>query len=89
MGMFKKEDENYVYELVSRNITRIREMKGMTKKELAEKTYFNSHFIYNIENPKYHQTFSLTTLVLLAKGLDVDIREFFVDDTPEQENEKK
>ncbi len=71
MGMFSKDDENYVYELVSKNITRIREMRGLTKKELAEKTFFNPHFIYNIENMNYYQTFSIPTLVLLARGLDV------------------
>ena len=80
MGMFSKDDENYVYELVSKNITRIREMRGLTKKELAEKTFFNPHFIYNIENMNYYQTFSIPTLVLLARGLDVDIREFFMED---------
>ncbi len=78
--MFSKDDENYVYELVSKNITRIREMRGLTKKELAEKTFFNPHFIYNIENMNYYQTFSIPTLVLLARGLDVDIREFFMED---------
>ena len=88
MGMFKKDEENYVYELVSKNITRIRESRGLTKKELAEKTFFNPHFIYNIENMKYYQTFSIATLVLLAKGLDVDIREFFMEDEELEEREK-
>lgn len=88
MSMFKKDDENYVYELVSKNITRIREMRGLTKKQLAEKTYFNSHFIYNIENMNYYQTFSVATLVLLARGLDVDIREFFVEDQELEERKK-
>lgn len=88
MGMFKKDDENYVYELVSKNITRIREMRGLTKKELAEKTHFNPHFIYNIENKNYYQTFSITTLVSLAKELDVDIREFFMEDEELKEREK-
>lgn len=88
MGMFKKDDENYVYELVSKNITRIREMRGLTKKELAEKTFFNPHYIYNIENMNYYQTFSITTLVILAKGLDIDIREFFMEDEELEEREK-
>lgn len=79
MSMFKREDENYIYEVVSRNITRIRESRGLTKKELAEKGKFTSHFIYNIENIKYHQTFSITTLVKLANILDVDIKEFFIE----------
>lgn len=88
MTMFKEEDENYVYELVSKNITRIRESRGLTKRELAEKAFFNPHFIYNIENLKYHQTFSLNTLVALASVLEVDIREFFVtDEELKQKNE--
>ena len=36
----------------------------------------------------YYQTFSIATLVLLAKGLDVDIREFFMEDEELEEREK-
>lgn len=36
----------------------------------------------------YYQTFSITTLVILAKGLDIDIREFFMEDEELEEREK-
>lgn len=87
--MFKREDENYIYEIVSKNITRIRESRGLTKKELAEKANFTSHFIYNIENLNYYQTFSILTLVTLANALDVDIREFFVEDEIKDDENKE
>lgn len=81
--MFKKEDENYVYELVSRNFKRIRKDKGLSKKEIAEKVDCTAQFLGNIESPRYHQTFSLETVYLFAKALDIDIRDLF-DDTQEK-----
>ena len=35
--MFDRENENYVYELVSKNIKKIRKEKGLTQEELAKK----------------------------------------------------
>ena len=34
--MFDKNDENYVYELVSKNIKRIRKEKGLTQEQLGQ-----------------------------------------------------
>lgn len=89
MSMFKREDENYIYELVSKNITKIRESRGMSKRELAEKAKYTSHFIYNIENYKYHQTFSILTLLRLANALEVNIVEFFEEDEAIDDEEKE
>ncbi len=78
--MYDKNDENYVYELVSANIKKIRKKKGLTQAQLAEKMTYSTQFISNIES-KNHQTFSLGTLWRLAKVLDIDIKELF--DEPE------
>ena len=75
--MFKKEDENYVYELVSRNIQKIRKGKGLTQEQLAEMIEYSTQFISNIESTKNHQTFSLGTLWRLAVVLKIDIRDLF------------
>ena len=74
--MFDRSDENYVYELVSKNIKRIRKEKGLTQEQLAEKLSYSTQFISNIES-KNHQTFSLGTLWRLSLVLKIDIKELF------------
>lgn len=74
--MFSKDDENYVYELVSKNIKKQRKLKGLTQEQLANKMQYSHQFIANIES-KTHQTFSLGTLWRLALVLEIDIRVLF------------
>ncbi len=74
--MFNKTDENYVYELVSKNIRKQRKLKGLTQRELSEKAQYSQQFIANIES-KTHQTFSLGTLWKIALVLEIDIRVLF------------
>ena len=75
--MFDRNDENYVYELVSKNIKKIRKEKGLTQEQLADKMCYSKQFISNIESKKNHQTFSLGTLWKLALVLDIDIALLF------------
>ena len=77
--MFNRNDENYVYQLVSKNIKKQRRLKGLTQEQLAEKMSYSTQFISNIES-KNHQTFSLGTLWRLALVLDIDIAELFKED---------
>ena len=77
--MFKREDENYVYELVSKNIKKQRKIKGLTQEQLASKMDYSTQFISNIES-KNHQTFSLGTLWRIALVLGIDIAELFKED---------
>ncbi len=85
--MEDKKNENYVYELVSVNIKRIRKEKGLTQAELAEKMTYSKQFISNIES-RNHQTFSLGTLWRFADVLDIDIKELFVEDIDNSEDDK-
>ena len=75
--MFDRNNENYIYELVSKNIKRLRKEKGLTQEQLAEKMSYSTQFISNIES-KNHQTFSLGTLWRLSLVLNIDIRELFI-----------
>ncbi len=59
--MFDRENENYIYEVVSKNMKRIRKEKGLTQAQVAERMSYSTQFISNIES-KNHQTFSLGTL---------------------------
>ena len=77
--MFDRNDENYVYELVSKNIKKIRKEYGLTQEQLANKINYSTQFISNIES-KNHQTFSLGTLWRIARVLDIDISLFFKED---------
>ncbi len=77
--MFDRNNENYIYELVSKNIKKIRKEKGLTQEQLAEKMSYSTQFISNIES-KNHQTFSLGTLWRLALVLNIDIRDLFYEE---------
>lgn len=72
-----KEDEIYVYYLISQNLKRIRKSRGMTQEQLAEASTYSVGFIMNIESKKYIQTVSIGTLWQFAKVLNCDIRDFF------------
>lgn len=80
--MFNRNDENYVYQLVSKNIKKQRKLKGLTQEQLAEKMSYSTQFISNIES-KNHQTFSLGTLWRLAQVLNIDISLLFKEDIEE------
>lgn len=84
--MFNRNDENYVYQLVSENIKKQRKLKGLTQEQLAEKMSYSTQFISNIES-KNHQTFSLGTLWRLALVLDIDIALLFKEDTKKNDEE--
>lgn len=86
--MFNRNDENYVYEIVSKNIKKQRQLKGLTQEQLANKMSYSTQFISNIES-KNHQTFSLGTLWRLALVLDIDIAELFKEDETKISDESK
>ena len=69
---FERNDENYVYGFIGKNIRHYRKEKGWTQEQLADKSNYSKQFISNIEN-NVHQTFSLGTLWKLALVLDVDM----------------
>lgn len=79
MKLFDRNNENYVYEIVSKNIKKQRKLKGLTQEQLAQKITYSTQFISNIES-KNHQTFSLGTLWRIALVLDINISELFVED---------
>ncbi len=72
-----KNDENYIYYLISRNLKKQRKIKNLTQSKFAELCNYSEGFIMNIESEKYHQTFSLGTIWKFAQVLDIDIRELF------------
>lgn len=86
MKQLTKEDNNYIYYWVGKNIKKQRKLKGLTQEQLAEKMSYSTQFISNIES-KNHQTFSLGTLWRLALVLDIDISELFREDTKKSDED--
>ena len=60
MNKLTKEDNNYIYYWVGKNIKKQRKLKGMTQKELAEKCNYSENFIGYLEN----NTLKLVHLIL-------------------------
>lgn len=84
---FNQNDDRYIYELVSKNIKYFRlhnnskysSFGKMTQEQLAEKADLSHSLISNIESTKVQQSFSIAVLYRIARVLEVDIKEFFVD----------
>ena len=86
--LFQRNDENYVYEIVSKNIKKQRLLKGLTQEQLANKMSYSTQFISNIES-KNHQTFSLGTLWRLSLVLNIDIAELFKEDETKNKSDEE
>jgi Predicted transcriptional regulators len=78
MNNLSKEDNNYIYHWVGKNIRKYRKLKGLTQRELAEKCSYSENFIGDIENNTF-KTFSLNTLYHISKVLDIHIKLLFED----------
>lgn len=75
---FNRNDENYVYGFVGKNIKKYRKMRGLTQDELAGLVNYSPSFIANIESST-HQTFSLGALWRIASALGVSLHELCYD----------
>lgn len=84
--MINKNDENYIYYLVAKNLKKQRKIKGLTQSQFAELCNYSDGFIMNIESEKYHQTFSLGTIWKFAQVLNIDIRELLKPIDNEKDN---
>lgn len=87
MMRISKEDNNYIYFWVGKNIRKYRKQKGLTQRQLAEKCNYSENFIGDIENNTF-KTFSLNTLYHISKVLGVHIKYLFEDLEEEVEKNK-
>lgn len=69
--MFNKDDENYIYEVISKNVKKYRKLKGWTQEKLAREINYSLSFISGIESA-YHQTFSLGAIWRISRVLGVE-----------------
>lgn len=73
-------EENYIYEVVSKNIKKYRKERNMTQAKLAEKCDLSHEFIRRIESTKGKKKFTLSTVYKISVALDVEIYKFFIND---------
>lgn len=78
MATISKDDNNYIYIIVGKNIKKYRKLKSMKQSELAEKCNLSEGFISDIESNTF-RTISLNTLYHISKILDIPIMELFKD----------
>lgn len=83
--LFSKEDENYIYNVIGKNVKKYRKLKGLTQAQLAEKIDYSLSFVSSIESKK-HQTFSLGALWRISLILDVDMYKLCIDESEFRSN---
>lgn len=72
-------DDEYYYTIVRRNIRKFRLENNLTQQDLADMTELSREYICDIENEKRGKHLTIAVLGRIAEALNVDIREFFVD----------
>ena len=78
MMNINKNDNNYVYFWVGKNIKKYRKQKGLTQRQLAEKCNYSENFIGDMENNTF-KTCSLNTLYHISKVLEIHMKGLFDD----------
>lgn len=77
---FSKEDENYIYNVIGKNVKKYRKEKGLTQAQLAEKMDYSLSFVSSLESKK-HQTFSLGALWRISLVLGIDMYKLCIDES--------
>ena len=55
MKNISKEDNNYIYFMVGKNVKKYRKLRGITQKELANRCNYSENFIGDIENNTFNK----------------------------------
>lgn len=84
---FSKDDENYIYEIIGKNIKKYRKLKGWAQEKLAEEIDYSLSFISAIEL-SYHQTFSLGAIWRISRVLSVDFYKLCEENSENYQNSK-
>lgn len=77
MIIWQLKENTDIYLIVSKNIRYYRKLCGITQKELARRTGYSCAFIRRIEAPNCSKTFSIQTIYLISRALNIDIKYFF------------
>ena len=72
--------QHNIYQVVSKNIKKNRQKKGITQKELAKKTGYSYAYIRQIESIYCTKQFSIQVIYKISKALNINIKNMFDDD---------
>lgn len=75
--MNRYNSNDHYYDIIRKNIKRIRGIRHLTQEQLAELIDYSSDYITEIESLKKHKTFSIVLVGRVADVTDKDIRWFF------------
>ena len=67
------------YKQIGAKIIYYRTLKSLSQEELAEKIGITQSFLSKIERGVYYNNLSFTTLLQIAKALDIDVCELIKD----------
>lgn len=76
MGRKKKRD-NDIYDAIAANIKNYRKAAGITQEQLADLTLFTPEYIRRIESPNRKGGFSIETVYIIFKALNIPIYQLF------------
>ncbi len=76
MPIIDKNDSNYIYFYVGKQIKKYRKLKGWSQSKIASECNFTDTFISNLENNAF-QSISLNSLYHIAKVLGVPTKMLF------------
>ncbi len=66
-----------IYEVVSKNIRKYRKLRKYTQQQLAQRSGYSYEFIRRIESQKAKKYFSIRTVDIIAQALDIPTFELF------------
>ena len=72
-------DDEYYYSIIRKNIRKYRLEQHLTQQDLADMTELSREYICDIENESRGKHLTISVLGRIAEALNVDIRDFFVD----------
>lgn len=72
-------DDEYYYRIIRKNIRKFRLEQSLTQQDLADMTELSREYICDIENESRGKHLTISVLGRIAESLEIDIREFFVD----------
>ena len=75
-----KERKYEIFQIISKNIKKYRNIRGYTQEELAKRSNISFEYLRRIEAPNINTTYSLDIIVAIADGLGIDLFLLFIDD---------
>ena len=70
-------DDEYYFNLIRKNVKKIRNERNLTQQDLADMTDISREYICDIENESRNKHLSISMLGRIADALNIDITNIF------------